>query len=213
MKKSTIIGISGGSGSGKTTFIKCLRDLFPKDKLCVISQDDYYKPKEQQLIDENGITNFDLPESIDFTAFHDDIEKLMNGNAVEKLEYTFNNREAAPSKIQFLPAPVIIVEGLFIFHEKSITELLDYSIIINAKITDRIIRRILRDQVERNYPIDDVLYRYKHHVTPAFEKYIDPYIEEADIIINNNHSFDKGVKIIKYFIESILNNKEANVKA
>ncbi len=207
MMESTIIGISGGSGSGKTTFIKALRSHFSEAQLCIISQDDYYKPRELQLVDAKGVQNFDLPESIDLKAFSHDIHSLINGEIVSRLEYTFNNKEAKQTYVTFKPAPVIVVEGLFIFHDKSISDLLDFSIIINAKASDKIIRRILRDQKERNYPIEDVLYRYKHHVMPAFEKYIEPYIDEVDIVINNNESYEKGAMLIKYFIESVLNHQ------
>ncbi len=205
MKKSTIIGISGGSGSGKTTFIKALRSYFNEEELCIISQDDYYRPREEQLIDENGIQNFDLPESIDLQAFLQDINALIEGKIVKRLEYTFNNKDAEAAYVTFKPAPVIVVEGLFIFHDKGISALLDFSIIINAKASDKIIRRILRDQKERNYPIEDVLYRYKHHVMPSFEKFIEPFMDSVDVVVNNNHSYEKGAILIKYFIESMLN--------
>ena len=82
--------------------------------------------------------------------------------------------------------------------------MLDLSIIINAKPSDKIIRRILRDQKERNYPLEDVLYRYKHHVMPSFEKYIEPYIDEVDIIINNNTSYEKGSHVVSAYIDSVL---------
>lgn len=205
MGKATIIGISGGSGSGKTTFIKALRSFFNEDQLCIISQDDYYRPREEQLVDENGIQNFDLPQSIDLEAFLQDINALVDGKTVKRLEYTFNNKDAEAGYVTFKPAPIIVVEGLFIFHDKGIAGILDYSIIINAKASDKIIRRILRDQKERNYPIEDVLYRYKHHVMPSFEKYIEPYIDTVDVVINNNESYEKGAIVIRYFIESVLN--------
>jgi uridine kinase len=207
MNKSTIIGISGGSGSGKTTFIKALRAHFSEAQLCIISQDDYYRPREEQLVDANGIQNFDLPESIDLKAFLYDINELIQGKIVQRLEYTFNNKDAEASYVTFKPAPVIVVEGLFIFHDKGISDLLDFSIIIQAKASDKIIRRILRDQKERNYPIEDVLYRYKHHVMPSFEKYIEPYIDTVDVVVNNNDSYEKGASLIKYFIESVLNHQ------
>lgn len=207
MKKSVIIGISGGSGSGKTTFIKALKHTFSQDQLCVVSQDDYYRPRQEQKVDENGVENFDLPYSILLDDFVNDIEKLMMGQVVLRKEYTFNNDNAVPKEITFLPAKVIIVEGLFIFNHEPIKELLDYSVIINAKDSDKIIRRILRDKTERNYPLEDVLYRYKHHVIPSYEKYIEPYIDDVDVVINNNESFEKGLNVLKYFIQSLLLNE------
>jgi uridine kinase len=207
MKNSVIIGISGGSGSGKTTFIKALKHAFPSDQLCVVSQDDYYRPRQEQLVDENGVINFDLPSSIDLDQFVLDIDKLLMGEQIIRKEYTFNNDLAVPKEILIQPAKVIIVEGLFIFHHEPIKELLDYSIIVNAKDSDKIIRRILRDKTERNYPLEDVLYRYKHHVIPSYEKYIEPHIDEVDVVINNNESFEKGVNVLKCFIQSLLQNE------
>lgn len=204
MKKSLIIGISGGSGSGKTSFIKGIRQNFDNNQVCIISQDDYYKARESQFVDENGVQNFDLPTAIELDEFFIDITKISEGAIINRNEYTFNNEKAESSMITFYPAPVIIVEGLFIFHDENIKGILDLSIIINAKLSDKIIRRIIRDQKERNYPLEDVLYRYKHHVMPSYEKYIEPYLDEVDIVINNHNSYEKGLNVICQFIKSHL---------
>lgn len=199
--KPYLIGITGGSGSGKTTFIRRLRELFPPEQLCIISQDDYYLPREEQHTDERGEKNFDLPQSFDKKAFRRDLRRLISGETVTRPEYTFNNPEATPRNLTFLPAPVIIVEGLFVFHYKKIAPMLDLKVFINAKENLKVIRRIYRDQVERNYPIEDVLYKYQHHVLPAYERYIQPYKEEADIVINNNAHFDQGLAVLTGFLK------------
>ncbi len=197
MNKPLIIGITGGSGSGKTSFIKALREAFSTEQLCVISQDDYYRPLEDQTIDEEGIENFDLPRSIDKKAFTQDIKKLIAGEVVTRPEYVFNNTDAELKMLTFYPAPIIIVEGLFIFHYKKVRKLLDLKIFLHAKENLKVIRRIKRDRVERNYPLEDVLYRYERHVLPNFERYIQPYMEDADLVINNNRNFEQGLKVIK----------------
>jgi uridine kinase len=204
MEKPFIIGITGGSGSGKTTFIKHLREAFTDEQVCIISQDDYYFPRHEQEVDENGIHNFDLPKSIDKKGFQRDIERLIKGEEVEVIEYVFNNKDAAPSVKVFKPAPIIIVEGLFVFHYKKIRHLLDFKVFFYAADHLKIIRRIKRDQVERNYPIEDVLYRYERHVMPSYLKYIQPYMEDADIIINNNHNFNQGLAVLKGFLREKL---------
>lgn len=204
MKKPYVIGVTGGSGSGKTTFIEALRAAFTAQELCIISQDDYYKPMDQQYVDEQGIENFDIPRSIDKKAFAKDIKKLQAGKIVERLEYTFNNENVQPKMLTFHPAPIVLVEGIFVFHYKKVQRLLDLRIFLHAKENLKVIRRIKRDRVERNYPLDDVLYRYENHVLPTFEKYILPYKEEADIVINNNDDFGEGVEVIKGFIKSKL---------
>ncbi|MBK7697806.1 MAG: uridine kinase [Saprospiraceae bacterium] len=201
---SFIIGISGGSGSGKTSFIRDIKEHFSNEQICFLSQDDYYKPRELQKEDENGIKNFDLPESIEMDEFYFDLVKLTNGMSVERPEYTFNNENKNPGMIHLDPAPIIIVEGLFVFYEPKLFNLLDLKILIHASDTQKIIRRIKRDRVERNYPLEDVLYRYEHHVLPSFETYIFPFFNKVDIVINNNKSFDMGKEMLNAFLRNRL---------
>lgn len=202
--KPFIIGITGGSGSGKTTFIHTLRATFSEEQLCVISQDDYYRPLKEQKTDRMGITNFDLPKAIDKKAFIKDVARLIEGETVERQKYTFNNDEATPKMLVFKPTPIIIVEGLFVFHFKKMREQLDLKIYLHAKENLKVIRRIKRDRVERNYPLEDVLYRYENHVLPAFEKYIKPYQDQADLIINNNVQLHMGLRVVQGFLSDYL---------
>ncbi|MCF8244552.1 MAG: uridine kinase [Saprospiraceae bacterium] len=204
MVKPYLIGITGGSGSGKTSFIKALRKSFTNQEVCILSQDDYYFPREQQLTDEAGVKNFDLPTSIDKKSFREDLKQLLAGEVVQRLEYTFNNEKANPKMLRFEPAPVIIVEGIFVFHFKKIRRLLDLKVFLHAKENLKVIRRIKRDQIERNYPIDDVLYRYEKHVLPTFEQYIEPYMQDADIVVNNNSHFSTGLEVLQGFIQKKL---------
>ncbi len=200
-----LIGIGGGSGSGKTSFINALRNRFPAQQVCIISQDNYYHPIEKQVIDEKGIHNFDLPHSIDHQTFLQDLERLKNGQSITIEEYTFNNEDATPQKITIYPAPIIVTEGIFLYYEKAVRTILDLKIFIDAKDTLKIIRRIKRDQIERNYPLDDVLYRYEKHVTPAYEQFLAPLIHEMDMIILNNHSFVSSLEVLSGFIRDSLN--------
>ncbi|MBK9737061.1 MAG: uridine kinase [Saprospiraceae bacterium] len=206
-KNSFILGISGGSGSGKTSFIKDIKEHFSDQEICFLSQDDYYKSRDQQKEDENGVKNFDLPDSIEMDEFYFDLVKLTNGINVDRREYTFNNETKDPDIIILKPAPIIIVEGLFVFHDPKLFALLDLKILIHATDTQKIIRRIKRDRVERNYPLEDVLYRYEHHVLPSFEAYIFPFFNKVDMIINNNRSYEMGKDMLVAYLKKVLQTK------
>jgi uridine kinase len=196
MKQPYTIGITGGSGSGKTFFIKNLANRFEPDELCLISQDHYYNARETQREDERGVKNFDLPESIDCKQFLHDIQVLKSGKVLTKKEYTFNNPKAVPKLLEFKPAPIIIVEGLFVQYFPEIERELDLKIFIEAKDYLKLSRRIRRDNEERGYDLDDVLYRYQNHVMPVYESLIEPLKHRADIVIPNNDNFGRALEIL-----------------
>jgi uridine kinase len=202
-KRPLVIGFTGGSGSGKTSLVRELTACF-NDQVSVLSQDNYYKPRELQEIDSKGFRNFDLPFSIDSLKMAEDLRLLSEGNVLLLDEYNFNNANAGKKKIEILPASIVLVEGLFVLGEPAIASQLDVKVYVHAKDNLKIIRRIRRDQMERNYPIEDVLYRYENHVYPTFEKYIKPFRDNADIVINNNRNFDVGLSILKGFLKSHL---------
>ncbi len=131
-KKPFIIGITGGSGSGKTRFLNGLLSKFSENEVCLISQDNYYKPREEQPVDIKGVKNFDLPESIDFDSYKRDIESIKNGKSITIKEYTFNNPDAEPKLITLNPAPVIVVEGIFVLYYQPIAQILDMKLYIDA---------------------------------------------------------------------------------
>jgi uridine kinase len=202
MNKPFIVGVTGGSASGKTHFLKSLVKSFGKESLCIVSQDEYFKRKEEQPIDEKGISNFDTPFSIDADQFATDIKLLRQGNIVSKMEYTFNNPVVTPKSLIFNPAPIIIVEGIFVFYYPEIAKLFDLKIFIDAREHVRLSRRLARDKAERGYEAEDVLYRYEKHVSPTYQKYIKPFKHEADFVIPNNLHFDKALEVITVFLKT-----------
>ena len=164
IERPFIIGITGGSASGKTLFLSRLMEQFKTDDICLLSQDNYYRPIEHQTKDHNGIENFDLPGAIDDKAFAADIEKLRNGEVVSRLEYTFNNTEKVPDMLHFHPRKILVVEGIFVFHFPEVAQLLDLKIFIDAQDKIKLKRRIKRDNEERGYDLQDVMYRWKYHI-------------------------------------------------
>jgi len=202
--KPFVIGITGASGSGKTSLLLALRKQFSEEEICIISQDEYYVPRENQIIDDRGIKNFDLPASIDQVSFYRDVSEIISGKTVERTKYTYNNPPGQVN-VKYLPAPILIVEGLFVFFRQEVESLIDLKVYMHAKDNLNIIRRIKRDQSERNYTVETVLYRYERHVLPAFEDHILPFRERADIVINNNDDFEKGLRVLSGFIRNFLN--------
>jgi uridine kinase len=202
MNKPFIVGITGGSASGKTMFLNSLLSHFHPDEICLVSQDNYYRDRHLQPKDENGIENFDTPQSIEFDEYAHDIKELKLGNPVYRKEYTFNNPNIVPKMLEFKPSKIIVVEGLFVLYFPELTNLLDLKVFIDAKDYVKLKRRIVRDNTERGYDLEDVLYRYEKHVAPTYEKYIEPFKYDADIIIPNNTKFDKGLDVLVSYLKS-----------
>jgi uridine kinase len=203
-KVSCTIGVTGGSGAGKTFFIKELAKRFDPRDICLISQDHYYKPLEKQQPDTQGVENLDLPSAIDHEQFCADIRRLKQGEVMRRREYTFNNPAARPAELEFKPAPVLIVEGLFIQYFPEIDRELDLSIFIDAKDHLKLARRIRRDSEERGYGLEDVLYRYQYHVMPVYESSIEPLNYKADLIVPNNRHFERALEWLVYAIKGRL---------
>ncbi|MBU3661661.1 MAG: uridine kinase [Bacteroidetes bacterium] len=201
-QKPYLVGISGGSASGKTSFLRALRDTFTEDELCMVSQDNYYKLAYEHQKDENGHTNFDLPECVDLEAFAADLTLLARGETVYRHEYLFQHENQKGELLSFKPAPIIICEGLFIFYHAKIFEQFDLKIFINAKEELALQRRLARDVAERNISESFVLYQWEKHVKPAYQQYLLPFMAEADMIINNNTHFQTSLQVLQQFLQS-----------
>ncbi len=199
-----IVGITGASGSGKTSFLNSLLEHFQANEICLISQDNYYHPREMQQQDAQGVINFDTPKAIDMEGYLRDVKKLKDGEDVYLQEYTFNNPDKKSKEICLCAAPLIIVEGLFIFHEERFKALFDLKVFIDVEDHIRLKRRIIRDNEERGYDLSDVLYRYEHHVFPAYKKFIEPHKYESDVVIPNNHHYASGLDVLVSFLKKQL---------
>lgn len=184
--KPYIIGIAGSSGSGKTEFLNSFSNNFNPNEITVISQDDYYIPVHTKTKEENKLHNFDLPTAIDREAFYHDIQSLIEGKSITKEEYHFNNPTKASRTLTMHPAPILLIEGLFIFHYQEINKLLDHRIFLHADDNIALERRIQRDALERGYSSEDVIYKWEHHVRPANERYLLPYKNNCNQILENN---------------------------
>jgi len=208
VKSPFIIGIAGGSGSGKTFFLKCFQEHFEANEICLLSQDDYYFPVAAGMTrEENTLYNFDRPETIDRRQFMADIDQLIAGKTVYKKEYTFNNPNAVPKILEIKPAPILIIEGLFIFHFEEIAQRLDLKIFIEADEPVALSRRLKRDLHERGYDHEDVMYRWHNHVMPAYQQYLLPYRNQSHRhVANNTQVADDIIEVTKVISDELKRN-------
>jgi len=180
-----LAGISGLSGSGKTFMIEHLRHRLGKHA-CFISLDDYYKPYHQQATDVNGITNFDLPDALEADRFFTDVENLMRGRPVILRKYQFENFGAEEQFEELHPAPIIVAEGLFVFHFAAIRNLMSRRFFIETDLEISLQRRLNRDTRERGIPLERSRYQWDNHVMPGYKQFVLPYREICDLIIFND---------------------------
>lgn len=199
-----VIGITGGSGVGKTTLINKLYDAFPGE-VSTFSLDNYYKPKTEQEVDDQGVINFDLPSALNVDDMEADLQKLVEGQTVQRKQYMFNNPAAEAGVVIVEPKHLLIVEGIFVMHYPFIRERLDYSVFLTVDADLQLERRLKRDMEERNYSKEEVMYQWDYHVQPAFEKYVEPHIADVDLVINNNSHFDDNIHTLMDVIKKNIN--------
>ncbi len=195
MAGAYVIGICGGSASGKTYLLHQISARFTEPSVCLLSQDHYYKKPEDQILDDLGYINFDVPAAINTDLFLENLQRILQGEGITKEEYLFNHPDLKPGELTFLPAPVIIIEGLFLFHEPKIASMLDYKVFLDANMQELYSRRLELDRVERSIPEDLVHYQWHKHVLPSYRRYILPYKNHADLIITPD-TFESGLEVL-----------------
>lgn len=199
-----IIGIAGGTGSGKTTVVNQIIEELPKDEVCVISQDSYYKDTSHLLFEERTKINFDHPNSIDFDLLEEHLKELKKGNIVEQPIYSFVEHNRTGKTIITHPRKVIIVEGILILTHPDVRKLFDIKIYVHADSDERLIRRLKRDMAERGRNLEEVLNRYQTTLKPMHQQFIEPTKEYADIIIPTNRYNTVAVDLIRKIIHQRL---------
>jgi len=204
MNNTFIIGIAGGTGSGKTTVVNQILNELPADEVCVISQDSYYNATDNLSYEERTKINFDHPRSIDFNLLVAHLQELKNGNIIEQPVYSFVSHNRTKDTIKTHPRKVIIVEGILIFNSKALLDLCDIKIFVHADADERLIRRMRRDIKERGRDIEEVLTRYQTTLKPMHEQFIEPTKNVADIIIPNDRYNTVAVDIVRTVINERL---------
>ena len=183
MKSPMLIGIAGGTGSGKSTFANRLLALFPNE-ITLISYDNYYKPQDHLEFEERIKTNYDCPDALDTDLLVKHLRILQAGNAVDVPNYDFKMHTRKPEFTRLEPSPIIIVDGILTFHDERLREMFDIKIFTDADADERILRRLRRDVRERGREIDGVISQYLGTVKPMHGIYVEPTKKYADIIIN-----------------------------
>jgi uridine kinase len=191
-----IIGICGGSGSGKTTLLHRISEAYAFLEPSVFSMDNYYRPIEEQHIDENGKVNFDLPGALDERQLVDDLYRLIAGEEIQVSEYHFNSPPDRKNFITIKPSKMIIVEGLFLFHFEAVRAVIDFSIFISVHPKTQLERRINRDTTTRGYSVEDIMYQWEHHVLPCYTNYLLPYLAHADFNYRNDEHAEHDFKLL-----------------
>ena len=199
-----VIGIAGGTGSGKTTVVNQIIDELPENEVCVISQDSYYKSTDSLTYEERIKINFDHPRAIDFELLETHLSNLKRGEIIQQPVYSFVTHNRTKDYIETHPRKVVIIEGILIFNSKKLLDLFDIKIFVHADSDERLIRRLKRDISERGRDIDEVLDRYQNTLIPMHQQFIEPMKEYADIIIPNNKYNTVAVDIVKTIISERL---------
>lgn len=199
-----VLGIAGGTGSGKTTVVNQIIKHFPSDEVCVISQDSYYKATDNLSYEERTKINFDHPRAIDFELLVQHLKDLKSGKIIEQPVYSFVTHNRTIDTIQTHPRKVVIVEGILIFNNEELRNLFDIKIFVHADTDERLIRRIRRDITERGRDIDEVLNRYQDTLKPMHQQFIEPTKNFADIIIPNDKFNTVAVDIVRTVINERL---------
>ncbi len=204
MKNIFVIGIAGGTGSGKTTVVNQIINELPQDEVCVISQDSYYNQTDNLNYEQRTKINFDHPRAIDFELLVKHLSDLKSGKIIEQPIYSFVAHNRTKDTIKTHPRKVIIIEGILIFNSEELRNLCDIKVFVHADADERLIRRVRRDIKERGRDIDEVLSRYQNTLKPMHQQFIEPTKNYADIIIPNDKHNTVAIDIVRTVISDRL---------
>jgi uridine kinase len=199
-----IVGIAGGTGSGKTTVVRKVMEVFPDDQVIVMPQDAYYKDNSHISLEERQKINFDHPDSVEFQLLIDQLNKLKAGQEVEMPVYSYLTCLRSKETITVRPTRVVLVEGILILSDSGLREMLDIKVFVDADADDRLGRVITRDIVERGRSVLKVLERYHDTVKPSHLQFIEPSKRYADIIIPGGGENQVGIEVLISIIEKHL---------
>lgn len=199
-----IIGIAGGTGSGKTTVVNRITECLPSDEVVVIPQDSYYYDSSHLPLEQRQEINFDHPSSIEFELLVDHVAKLKRGEKIEQPIYSYLTCSRNSETISITPKNIVIIEGILVFTNPKLRDLMDIKVFVDADADDRLSRVILRDIVERGRSVTNVLERYEKTVKPMHLQFIEPTKRYADIIVPQGGNNSVAINILSSIIEKNL---------
>ena len=199
----TIIGIAGGTGSGKTTVVKKIADALPPHYVAVVPLDSYYNDTSHMTEEERKSINFDHPDAFDWKLLIKQVNQLRAGESIEQPTYSYIISNRLKETVHVEPKPVIIIEGIMTLINKRLRDMMDLKIFVDTDSDERLIRNILRDVKERGRTVDMVLDRYLDVLKPMHEQFIEPSKKYADIIIPQGGENKKGIAILCDYIHGI----------
>lgn len=200
-----IIGIAGGTGSGKTTVVNKIIKSLPQGEVAVLSQDSYYKDSSHIAPEERSKINFDEPAAIEWTLLEEHLVKLKQGESVEMPTYSYITCTRQAETVLVEPRDVVIVEGILVLTQPELRNMMDVKVFVDADADDRLIRVIARDCVERGRTPMMVINRYQEVLKPMHDMYIEPSKKTADLIVPQGGNNMVAVNLLTDYIESRLN--------
>lgn len=199
-----IIGIAGGTGSGKTTVVNKIVNTLPAEMVAVIPQDSYYKSQWDVPEEQRKKTNFDHPDAFEWPLLSHQIDELRHGRAIEQPTYSYLTCTRQRETVHVEPHEVIIVEGIMALYDKSLRDLMDLKIFVDAEPDERLLRVIERDIAERGHPLEMLINKYRNVLKPMHDEFIEPTKQYADIIIPNGGENARAVSMMQMYILSAL---------
>lgn len=203
-----IIGIAGGTGSGKTTVVKKIVEALPVGEVSVLPQDSYYKDSSHIPLEERQKINFDEPAAFDWELLIQQLQDLKSGKSIEVPTYSYLTCTRQPETVPMQPRDVVLVEGILVFSDERLRDMMDIKVFVDADADDRLIRVINRDCIERGRTPELVVERYERVLKPMHNKYIEPAKKFADLIIPQGGNNTVAIKLLKEYIEGRINTKK-----
>jgi uridine kinase len=210
-KRPIIIGIAGGSGSGKTTIAHKIHKSLPEDRVLIMTQDSYYKDHKEMTKAERDQINFDHPDAFDTKLLVQQLKQLLNGEAIEMPIYDFPTHLRSDKTIHVEPADIIILEGILVLADERLRDLMSIKVYVDTDDDIRLIRREKRDMKERGYDLDYIISQYLTTVKPMYNQFIDPSKRYADIIVPEGGENNVAIDMLSTKIRSVLHENDVSL--